>query len=313
MDASPVGLVPDPALAPAPLLDTPGHWPRDLLEAYARDTGPYTIDNAEALLDNEPLELYNGWLVWQDMTDFPERRAVSNLQDMLSLSARKLGVGQALPDQLECLLSNGDVVKPDASLASWERLRTVVQPTGPSQRQILHGGPELVIEVRSPSNRRAQERRKRALYFANGVDSVWDVDEPHQVIWVYRATAPDQPVRYGRGDVIDCEPLLPGWRRRVVDIFAEHASAEAVAGEVAQAWLEEGRAEGRAEGMAEGVAQTLRQVLPLLVQARYGTAPPTDLPARLAACDLAQLHALQSATETCTTLADWLTHLPATH
>jgi hypothetical protein len=29
----------------------PGHWPRDLLEAYARYRGPYTIENAETLLE----------------------------------------------------------------------------------------------------------------------------------------------------------------------------------------------------------------------------------------------------------------------
>ncbi len=128
--------------------ETPGHWPRDLLEAYARDPGPYTLDNADAFLDNEPLELSNGWLVWQEMTDFAERRVVANIQGRLSLSARKVGYGQALPDQLECLLHNGDVVTPDASLALWERLRTAVPPSGPNQRPLLLGGPGLVIEVR---------------------------------------------------------------------------------------------------------------------------------------------------------------------
>lgn len=297
-----VGLLPDQAPGSMDAPETPGRWPRDVLEAYARDRGPYTIDNAEALLDNEPLELYNGWLVWQDMTDLPERRVVATLQDMLSLSARKMGYGQALPDQLECLLGNGDVVKPDASLVSWARLRTAVHPTGPSQRSILHGGPELVIEVRSPSNRRAQERRKRALYFANHVDIVWDVDEPRQTIWVYRATAPERPTRYSMADTLDYEPLLPGWRRRMADIFAAQASAETVAGEVAQAWI----AEGRAEGMATGAALTLRHVLPVLLRARYGATLPADLPERLASCDLRQLQALQTATETCATVQDWL-------
>lgn len=284
-------------------IETPCHWPRDLQAAYARDRGPYTLENAEMIIDQEPVELYNGWLVWQDMTDMRERRVVANIQDMLSISARKAGFGQALPDQMECLLSNGDVIKPDASLISWQRLRTDVQPYGPRQRPTLMGGPELVIEVRSPSNRRAQERRKRALYFANRVQIVWDVDEPRQTIWVYRATAPQRPTRHGMADEIDCEPLLPGWRRRVADMFAEQASAEAVAGEVAQAWV--------AEGIAEGAAQTLRQVLPVLVRAHYRAAPPEDLPARLAGCDLAHLQTLQAAVDTCPSLDAWLALLPA--
>lgn len=233
----------------------PHNWPRDILEAYARGRGPYTVENANTILEEEAVELYNGWLVWQAMTDTIERRVVANLQAMLDLSARHTGFGQAMPDQLECLLSNGDAVKPDASLISWHRLATQCVPTGPNNRELLGGGPELVIEVRSPSNRRAQERRKRQFYFTNGVQIVWDVDAENQVIWVYRATAPNQPTRYGIEDELDCEPLLPGWRRDLVDIFAEEASAEAVAGEVAVGWRAEGVEIGRAEGVEIGIKQ----------------------------------------------------------
>jgi Uma2 family endonuclease len=280
-------------------VENPGHWPRDLLEAYARYRGPYTVENAETILEEEPVELYNGWLVWQDMTDATERRVVANLQVMLDLSARKAGFGQALPDQLECLLDNGDVVKPDASLISWRRLEERVAPHGPRGRPTLMGGPELVVEIRSPSNRRAQERRKRAFYFANGVQIVWDVDETSQVIWVYTAEAPDAPTGYGAEDEIHCEPLLPGWRRRVADMFAQQASAEAVAGEVAVAWR------------AEGAAQTLRELLPLLVRTHFRTEPPADLAARLAQCNLNQLQTLQTAVTESETLDAWLALAPS--
>jgi Uma2 family endonuclease len=291
--AQPADLV-QPALAD----ELPGHWPRDIVEAYARYPGPYTVENAETLLEEEPVELYNGWLVWQEMTDTRERRVVATLQAMLDLSARKTGFGQVLPDQLECLLSDGSVVKPDASLISWTRLQQQVHPHGPRQRPTLMGGPELVVEVRSPSNRRAQERFKRQLYFANNVEIVWDVDDVRQRIWVYRATAPTAPTEYGIADVIDCTPFLPGWRRRVADIFAEQASAETVAGEVAEAW--------RAEGHAAGVASTLREMLPLLARVRFGGALPPDLPARLASSTLEDLQRLQATIETCSSLEEWL-------
>jgi len=299
--------VPAAAQGPAPpqetlVEDQPGHWPRDLLEAYRRYPGPYTVDNVETILEEEPVELYNGWLVWQDMTDAIERRGIVTLQAMLDLSARKSGFGQALPDQLECLLSDGSVMKPDASLISWERFRERVHPQGPRQRPLLVGGPELVIEVRSPSNRRAQERFKRQLYFANNVQIVWDIDPVRQVIWVYMATAPDAPLQYSTTDEIDCPSLLPEWRRRVVDIFAEQVSAETVAGEVAQAWI----AEGHAAGLAEGVTSTLREMLPLLVQARFGAVQPPDLAQRLVYCTLADLQALQVDASTCPDLDTWL-------
>lgn len=316
MSTSVAVMPPPPAPAPAaPVYETACRWPRDILEAYARYPGPYTADNVAIVLEEEPVELYNGWLVWQGMTDTHERRAVSNLQTMLDLSARKLNFGQVLPDQLECLLSDGSVVKPDASLISWDRLQQQVRPHGVNQRHLLMGGPELVIEVRSPSNWRAQERFKRQLYFANNVEVVWDVDDVAQRIWVYRATAPDAPTAYGIDDEIDCLPFLPGWRRRVRDIFAEQASAESVAGEVADAWRAEGHAAGQvvghAAGLAEGAAQTLREVLPLLVRVRFGTALPAELLARLEQCALGDLQRLQAAVETAPSLDAWLQGLPS--
>lgn len=276
-------------------------WPRDILEAYARYAGPYTVETADAILDEESVELYNGWLVRQEMTDVYEREITGNIQIMLDLSARKAGFGRGVPDQVECLLSDGDVVKPDFALASWERLATA-KPVGPNDRLLLPGGPELVVESRSPSNRRAQERRKRQSYFANGVQVVWDVDLRHRRIYVYRAERPDAPEVYGVEDVITCEPFLPGWQRRLFDIFSPGASAEAVAGEVAGAWI--------AEGRAEGETQMLRQLLPTLARYRFGVSLPVEAERRLSACDEAQLLHLQALLETETNLDAWLAALP---
>ena len=74
-----------------------GNWPLNITQAYARYGGPYTALNAATLLEEEPLELYNGWLVWQDMTEPEERRIAANIQAILDLAARAAGFGQAFP------------------------------------------------------------------------------------------------------------------------------------------------------------------------------------------------------------------------
>ena len=169
----------------------PEGWLSDPLEALKRERGPFTAVTAEQILEEEAVELYNGWLVPQEMTDLVERKVVSTIQGMLDLSARKIDFGQAIMDQMECLLNNGTVIKPDCSLISWERFNRDVIPYGPNQRPTLIGCPELVIESRSPSNWRKQEAAKRALYFAHGTKIVWDVDEANNEIYVYRAEAPE--------------------------------------------------------------------------------------------------------------------------
>ena len=156
----------------------------------------------------------------------------------------------------------------------------------------------MVVETRSPSNRRAQERRKRELYFSNRAEVVWDVDMRGKRIYVYRAQSPLQPEVYEVGDVIGVEPFLPGWQRRVADIFSAQASAEAVAGEVAVAWIAEGR------------EATLRSLLPTLARYRFGAELAPAVLARLNACTEAQLLHLQTRIESAATLDEWIAAIP---
>ena len=79
------------------------------------------------------------------------------------------------------------------------------------------------MEVRSPDDygpaAEAKLADKRAEYFLAGTQVVWDVDPDAQTVAVYRATDPDHPTLYRRGDVAEAEPSVPGWRLPVDTIF----------------------------------------------------------------------------------------------
>jgi hypothetical protein len=48
----------------------------------------------------------------------------------------------------------------------------------------------------------------------------WDVDLLRaDVVQVYRASDPDHPTIYRRGDIAEAEPAVPGWRMAVDDLF----------------------------------------------------------------------------------------------
>jgi Uma2 family endonuclease len=58
-------------------------------------------------------------------------------------------------------------------------------------------------------------------YFAAGTQVVWDVDVLRsQVVRVYRATDPDSPKVYRRGELAEAEPAVPGWTMPVEDLFS---------------------------------------------------------------------------------------------
>lgn len=295
-------------------------WPLDRAAAYQRMRGPYTIYNATTLVGEEPLEIFNGWLVWQAITDAEERRIAATIQEILSLAARAIGFGQAYPDQFECVMVNEDIHKPDVCVISKERYERRVEPIEPGGKHlVLKGSPELVVEIRSPSNRRTQERKKRKSYFESGTLVVWDVDYEKRKIWVYELANADNGQEYTEKDEISCEPVLGGWRRRVGDFFSKDLSAEEIVGQVAEQWRAESEAKGRATGREEGLITgreegelvALRKVLLRQAYRRYGKAKfGADLEARLNRYNASQLVDLADNIATSLNLEEWLASFP---
>jgi Uma2 family endonuclease len=90
--------------------------------------------------------------------------------------------------------------------------------------RFLEGAPIFAVEIRSendygPAAERAMQE-KRTDYFACGTLVVWDVDLlSADVIKSYKASDPEHPVIFQRGNIADAEPAVPGWRMAVNDLF----------------------------------------------------------------------------------------------
>jgi len=80
---------------------------------------------------------------------------------------------------------------PDVAFASWDRFPDRKIPKAP----IPSLAPDLVIEVLSESNTKAEMERKRGEYFSSGVRLVWEFDPESRTVTVY---TPD-----GRAQVLD--------------------------------------------------------------------------------------------------------------
>jgi len=90
--------------------------------------------------------------------------------------------------------------------------------------RFLEGAPIFAVEVRSEYDYGPAAERtlaeKRADYFACGTLVVWDVDLlSEDVIKSYKASDPEHPVIFRRGETADAEPAVPGWRVPVNDLF----------------------------------------------------------------------------------------------
>jgi Uma2 family endonuclease len=106
----------------------------------------------------------------------------------------------------------GQVLKPDVW---WSQHR----PTGiRSDRP-----PDLVIEVRSPSNWHYDRRVKFRVYESVGVSELWLVDPPGGVVLAFRRSAPgvatfDVALELAEADSLS-SPLLPGFTLPVASIL----------------------------------------------------------------------------------------------
>jgi Uma2 family endonuclease len=121
------------------------------------------------------------------------------------------GMGFAVPE----LPSGRESFCPDAAYYSG--------PLPANRMRFIEGPPTLAVEVRSENDYGPAADRaiaeKRADYFAAGTLAVWDVDPVAECVHVYRATVPDRPTTYSRGQSADAEPAVPGWRVAVDAIF----------------------------------------------------------------------------------------------
>jgi Uma2 family endonuclease len=86
------------------------------------------------------------------------------------------------------------------------------------RRGFFQGHPDLAVEVLSPDDSASEVLDKIEDWLAAGTQSVWIVDPRRKTISIHRSTA---PVRvYHESEEITDEPLLPGFRLRVADVFA---------------------------------------------------------------------------------------------
>lgn len=160
-------------------------------------------------------ELVDGRLILMSPSGPEHNNAAGCIYASLKAHQRTRGGGRPYTDGAGFLAPSGRVLSPDAA---WH-------PAPITRTRVVHGFPVFAAEVRSDEDYGpAAERRmalKRAGYFAEGTQVVWDVDVIRGgLIRVYHADAPEHATVYRQGDVAEAEPAVPGWRFPVDEIFA---------------------------------------------------------------------------------------------
>jgi Uma2 family endonuclease len=201
-----------PVLTMADLLHRLGGVPPDRVRF---DPVPGTAVISDLLKpENDGCELVDGTLV-----EKPVGQEESFLANWLIMVVNQFvtahNLGYTTGEQGLYELPGGPVRGPDISFTTWDRLPGRRRPTEP----IPLGGPDLVVEVLSPSNTAAEMDRKRTEYFRGGVRLVWEIDPRARTVRVYSAA--DRHQDFTAADTLTGGNVLPGFSLPLAQLFAE--------------------------------------------------------------------------------------------
>jgi Uma2 family endonuclease len=165
-------------------------------------------------------ELISGSIVQYMATGRKPNRVAFRNARSLDDFATQTNKGEAYTDNMgfaiPLLPSGRESFSPDASY--------YVGPLPANDMGFIEGAPTFAAEVRSENDYGAAAEfdlaEKRADYFLAGTQVVWDVDPVQEIIHVYHAAQPLQSTDYGRGQIAEAEPAVPGWCVPVDWIFS---------------------------------------------------------------------------------------------
>ncbi|GHU74446.1 hypothetical protein FACS1894188_02690 [Clostridia bacterium] len=134
------------------------------------------MDNlAEAYFDERPYEILDGEIFYMSCPMTSHNRVKGNIYNIFKnfLKGKKCEV---FPDPTSVFFNKKDVVIPDVMVVCDPN---IVKEDG------IHGAPDLIVEVLSPSTGKNDETYKKKLYEKQGVKEYWVVSSREFSIKVY--------------------------------------------------------------------------------------------------------------------------------
>jgi Uma2 family endonuclease len=177
-----------------------------------------TPEDLLSMPDSVSFELVGGQLVERKM-GWNSSWVAANLLTLLVtyLRAHPIGRAAGADASYQCFPDDPSKVrKPDVSFVRVGRFPGEMLPKGHCRL-----APDLAAEVVSPNDQYSEVEEKVTEYLEAGVRLVWILDPPTRSIRVERADG--SVARLGEDDDLDGEDVVPGFRCKVSEVFADPA------------------------------------------------------------------------------------------
>jgi Uma2 family endonuclease len=156
------------------------------------------------------MELQDGNIVIMGPSDIVSSEISARLISFLLawIGPRKLG--RVFDSSGGFILSDSNLRAPDVSFVSAERLRQTPRYFG----ELI---PDLVVEIKSQSDRIKKIEEKIDIYIKLGAKIGIIIDPDKETVTVYRPNS--EPTRLNNKDTLTIDELFPGWELKVSEIW----------------------------------------------------------------------------------------------
>src|SRR5260370_14545578 len=142
----------------------------------------HDVERLETLYPDHRIELREGELIIMSPSDSVSGEIGVPFSTLLNLWVRQHGLGRVLDSSTGFRLPSGVLLSPDVSFVSRERLKQ-------NPRTYASVVPELIVEIKSSTDRIRELEEKIALFLRQGVQVGLLIDPDKRTVRTYRANS----------------------------------------------------------------------------------------------------------------------------
>src|SRR2546425_5163313 len=180
------------------------------------------VEKLQGLYPDYQIELREGKIIIMSPSDSVSGEIGARFIMLLSIWVHSHNLGRVLDASTGFRMPNGDLLSPDVSFISRERLKQ-------SPRTYLAVVPELIVEIKSSRDRMRELEEKVALFLSQGVQVGVLIDPDTHIVSVYRPTGLSKNADSGDpnpqattlrdGDTLSIPELFPGWEIPITSLW----------------------------------------------------------------------------------------------
>src|SRR5436305_3276077 len=174
----------------------------------------HDIEKLQALYPDYQIELREGKIIIIGPSDSASGEIGARFSTLLGTWVYSHNLGRILDASTGFRMPNGDLLSPDVSFVSRERLKQ-------NPRTYLPVVPQLIAEIKSSRDRIRELEEKIAVFLSHGVEVGILIDPDKHVVSVYRPAGLSKNVDSGDsipqattlrdGDTLSIPELFPAW------------------------------------------------------------------------------------------------------